>query len=90
MTFQLKFEFCAAVAMLEATIRRKIQNLGSVVVYHFEIVDPRTGTHTRSKRPAIRTVIEALGAEPLMDTAQVVEQAVLDRSGFLASDDRPR
>jgi hypothetical protein len=64
--------------------------VGTVVVYHFEIVDPRTGTHTRSKRPAIRTAIEALGAEPLMDTAQVVEQAVLDRSGFLSAGEQPR
>ena len=64
--------------------------MGTVVVYHFEILDPRTGTHTRSKRPAIRTAIEALGALPLMDTAQVVEQAVLDRGGFLSPDDRLR
>jgi hypothetical protein len=59
--------------------------VGTVVVYHYEIVDPKTGEHVRSRRAALRTAIEALGATPLMDTAQVVEQAVLDRAGFLAA-----
>jgi hypothetical protein len=63
--------------------------MGSVVVYHFEIVDPKTGEHSRSKRPALRTTIESLGACPIMDTAQVVEQAALDRAGYLPAP-RPR
>jgi hypothetical protein len=58
--------------------------MGSVVVYHFE-----TSAHSASekqnvsKRPGTREAIESLGFVPLMETAQVVDNSVLDVSGFV-------
>ena len=59
--------------------------MGSVVVYHFEMKTKARET-TRSKRPATREAIEALGFTPIMETAQVVERTHLDGSGFLRPD----
>jgi hypothetical protein len=57
--------------------------MGAVVVYHFEMSSTKPVTHSRSKRPATREAIEAMGFTPLMETAQVVEASMLDGSGFL-------
>lgn len=57
--------------------------MGNVVVYHFEMKGPAKAKPVLSKRPATREAIEALGFEPLMETAQVVESAKLDTSGFV-------
>jgi len=59
--------------------------MGSVVVYHFEM-KTKAREATRSKRPGTREAIEALGFEPIMETAQVVERTHLDGSGFLRPD----
>lgn len=60
--------------------------MGSVVVYHFEMNNPKAHETTRSKRPATREAIEALGFTPIMETAQVVERTHLDGSGFLRAE----
>lgn len=63
--------------------------MGSVVVYHFEMRSSASSQRTLSKRPATRETIEALGFKPLMETAQVVERAMLDASGFLPGEAPP-
>ena len=60
--------------------------MGSVVVYHFEMNNPKAHETTRSKRPATREAIEALGFTPIMETAQVVERTYLDGNGFLRAE----
>jgi hypothetical protein len=57
--------------------------MGTVVVYHFEMENPKARGTTRSKRPGTREAIEALGFTPLMETAQVVEHTHLDGNGFV-------
>lgn len=68
---------------MSATIKNETQAMGNVVVYHFEMCSSANTQRTVSKRPATRETIEALGFEPLMETAQVVERSLLDASGFL-------
>ena len=81
--------FPAAFADILAAKRattRKGHHMGSVVVYHFEMKNPKAHEGTRSKRPGTREAIEALGFTPIMETAQVVERTYLDGSGFLRPD----
>jgi hypothetical protein len=58
--------------------------MGSVVVYQFDSSahSPSDKQHV-SRRPGTREAIEALGFVPLMETAQVVDNSVLDVSGFV-------
>jgi len=63
--------------------QKKDYNVSNVVVYHFEMQAPATRKRSVSTRAATREAIEALGFEPLMETAQVVERARLDESGFV-------
>jgi hypothetical protein len=62
--------------------------MGTVVVYHFEMSSAKEVAHSRSKRPATREAIEALGFTPLMETAQIVERSQLDGSGFVRPETR--
>jgi hypothetical protein len=64
------------------------QAMGNVVVYHFEVRSSASAQRTLSKRPATRETIEALGFEPLMETAQVVERSMLDAAGYLPGEVR--
>lgn len=60
--------------------------MGSVVVYQFEMSSESVSEKQNvSKRPGTREAIEALGFVPLMETAQVVDNTVLDVSGFVRS-----
>jgi hypothetical protein len=60
--------------------------MGSVVVYQFEMSSQSAAEKQNvSKRPGTREAIEALGFVPLMETAQVVDNTVLDVSGFVKS-----
>jgi len=60
--------------------------MGTVVVYHFEMSSVKATEQSRSKRPATREAIEALGFTPLMETAQVVDRSRIDGSGFVRPD----
>ena len=57
--------------------------MGTVVVYHFEMTSAKTAENSRSKRPATREAIEAMGFIPLMETAEVVDHTQLDGNGFV-------
>lgn len=57
--------------------------MGTVVVYHFEMSSAKAAELSRSKRPATRETIEALGFTPLMETAEVVDRSRIDGSGFV-------
>jgi hypothetical protein len=57
--------------------------MGTIVVYHFEMSSANATAHSRSKRPATREAIEALGFTPLMETAEIVERSQLDGNGFV-------
>lgn len=57
--------------------------MGTVVVYHFEMSSAKAVENSRSKRPATREAIEALGFTPIMETAEVVDRSQLDGSGFV-------
>lgn len=62
--------------------------MGTVVVYHFEMSSAKATEHSRSKRPATREAIEALGFTPLMETAEVVDRSRIDGSGFVRPEAR--
>jgi hypothetical protein len=62
--------------------------MGTVVVYHFEMSSAKAAEHSRSKRPATREAIEALGFTPLMETAEIVDRSQLDGSGFVRPEAR--
>ena len=71
-------------AIPTAVSQQKWRN-ARVTVYHFQVWDPRSGSHIVPERKSPIERIKMIGGEPLMDTAERIQRSALDQFGRYAA-----
>ena len=57
--------------------------MATITVYHYELIDPTSGTVIRSHSPATRRAIDAAGGLVLTETGQEVDLEMVNEDGIV-------